>query len=350
MSEPIQIEVLPPPVKRKSFFRTRRGMIFMGGFIVALAAGFFSWWLAQGRISSISAQLDTLVYTVGPEYPATLQAVYTEPGQIVSAGQPLGRIELQQATEPAPPPPADQQRPNGDYDKLLRARSEEDRLRKIYQEAVSAHVSALLSMRAIDPINYSAYAQAANQENAAKNKMNTARDNFEKANRYRSTLEMKYGKTRLAQSRNEDIATTTARQLPPQTPRLEMDLYSPQEGQIIQIDAFPGQVLRPGEIVFYILPTNTEYGDERWLEAWFPANTKDKIESGQAVAIHFETGDLHVNGVVRSVGQEVADMAGKKAVPVHISFDKPEDVAHISPGTNASCQIQTHYLLTNSLF
>ena len=92
MAESLYLEM---PARKKSpaggLFRRVRFVLFLAVAFALLAA--LLWWLAGGRVDSVRAVLDGMVYTVSPEFSARLEALSVREGDSVTAGQPVGRMD-----------------------------------------------------------------------------------------------------------------------------------------------------------------------------------------------------------------------------------------------------------------
>lgn len=381
MADEIIIEMAPEPAP-KPFYKTRRGIIILAllGLIIALAL--FSWWLANGKISSTSARLDTNIFTVGSEFPATLKAISVAPDEMVIQGQPLGIVEMINPVQPRPRESnidlssfGNLAGLNGKFEsiqqaekeisaRLSQARVEEQRTHTIYQNAVAEHVKTQLAMRSINRVNQFAYNQAAAEELQANGKMITALEVYEKASLLRANLERTLNKIRAA-IQNSKVNKVQVTELKPsiQPSPVMAQLVAPVQGRILAINANAGQTINANQPIFLIMPEGPQENADRWLQAWFSVEDKDKIEPGQKVSIKFDNSDLHVNGRVQVIGQEgqvitaiedtgksqpkneQTDSASKVYLPVRISFDNPQEVISLKPGAKASCQIQTRYIL-----
>lgn len=359
MAEEIIIEMAPENTK-PPFYKTRWGITGLIILALLILAALFSWWLANGKINSAQARLDTLVFTVGTENQAIIKSLYAMPGELVSQGQTLAVIET--AQENPSPAQVSTQKPEQKLqekeleNKIEAARVEEDQANRIYQEAVSDHVRAQLAMRSINPNNQIAYNSASSTVDMAKSKMDKAREAFEKISDLRVSLDKTLQFLRMGVKQKDSAKPQNVTDAVSQN-YLESNLVSPVQGRILNINAITGQVVPADHPVFYILPDETSEGDERWLQAWFPLTDKDKIKIGQKVSILFEKNNLNVLGKVDSIAQEpqslplpqgdaiIKNYTSRLYLPVTIKFDKPDEVANIAPGSLAQCQIQTRYSL-----
>lgn len=385
MTENISIEMVNEP-RRRSFFHTRAGIILLICLMLVILAGVFSWWTAKGRISSVSARLDTFIYTVEPQYPSRLEKILVHPGAIVAAGQPLAKI----STQTAPMQPQSQHyvgttpfASNESISDRLRkaqqveqemaarvnqARAQEERLKIVLQELVTEHVRTQLAMRSIDRRNAGAYEQAAAAEANAKSRMDQARNEFEQYSRMRAAQDTELKKIRSELQRfkkmNNITDSSPAANLPP-TFTLDSDIFSPVAGKILRILSQPGQTVTPAQPLFVIQPADKK--NDQWIEAWFPLDATGKIKPGQKVNIHIENKDVALTGRVLSIADEAQTLpdSGNEAVNINslnsedrqkfnalrylavkIGFDAPESAGMMEPGTKVYCQIQTRNLFS----
>lgn len=379
MTEITAIEMADPNGKQhaSSFWK----WIWIGLFLLLVAAvGIYSWWLSNGKISSVAANLDTVVYTVEPEYAARMDEVFVQPGELVSAGQVLGRISRQTSATGQPEAPAQdlginqrlENASNAEREmaaKVNEAREHEDRLRRIYEDMVGYHVRAQLALRSIS-VNNPNYPQVAEAEASARHSMERARDDFEKYSRSRAALDKELAKIRAELSRYR-AGGRLPRQVPQkvvQAPKVETaDLVAPVDGKVLRVQGQQGQQIQRGEPVFLILPTGRNKAADYWIQAWFPENAKGVIDPGQKVNILLGKNGANFSGKVVSVAEKatilpIGDQAAKslnlysisrevrekyhakRYLPVRIALDYPQDAAVFEPGTKAECQIQTRYM------
>lgn len=361
MPEEICIPLPPSQLEPKPFYRTRRGLVAIAFLLLVLLAGLFSWWLARGKIASTNASLDMLVYTVAPEFPAKLKEILVEDGQTVAKGQPLAIVEsseyaghFQDAARdlaslrnlvPAAGGENPVQAEKEAAAKLAQARFEEDRLRKLHQEAVAEHVRAQLGMRSINPNNRDAYSQAAQLVNSAKTRMTAALEEFERASLLRAGLEKALNKLRaaiLAARRGGNGALDGQRPLAQASSAMSDQLVSPVAGTVLRVAGQQGQTIPAGDAIFLIQPEGQT--KERWIRANFPLKSRSDIHIGQKVSIRIH--DLHLSGKI----EEIDAAAGGQYVACRISLDNPEKTLALKPGIRAECQILTRYVPGMGLF
>lgn len=391
MSEALYVE-LPAEQKPLPFWKSKRGIALCVFLLLILLAAIFSWWLSRGKISSAAARLDTLVYTVEPEFSTQIQEIYASPGDMVGAGQPLARVDVSalgskdqksimeiERLRQIPGMRAIAERlgaaQKAERDmaaRLAQARFEEEKYRKAREERVTEHVRSQLAMRSLDRRNVGAYEEASRVEQAARSRMEAAKAEFEQVSRQRAAIDME-----LARIRNDIIRTRKRANLgdPPAVANQEnvavksVDdyLYSPVNGRVLRVDAMRGQMAIQGEPVFYILPKGDNVSSDYWVQAWFPAADRESLKVGQKVIIKFDNG-LHLNGKVEAISdaaqsapvqqnasgsvnlnsvnvKERGQYSGEKYIPAKISLDNPSRAASMEPGAKAECQIQTRYFL-----
>lgn len=375
MSEATYIE-LPTPPKKSRKGRFLRNLIILLCIAAVIAAGAFSWWLAQGKIASSFARVDAMIYTVDANFPTVMEELLVHQGEMVTAGQPLAHMDTSDLAHrlAGTSPQQDQHGipPMGEIagrldatetaerrmaTRLAQARAEEERYQQIHQERVTDHVRAQLALRAIDAGNVMAHEQAKRMELLAKSRMDQARDEFEKVSKMRASMEMELHRIRAEIFRKKQRASQQVKQPvapppPPPIPAAARTLYAVANGQIMGINAVPGQKIPAGTPVFYILPA--DQSSEKWVEAWFPANAKTLLKLGQKAQIKAQ--DIHLNGVVSAISEQTQTYAqgssGEYAqyLPVRIQIPDQEGLSKIPPGTTVECQIQTRYLLGEKLF
>lgn len=375
MSDAAYIELPAPPKKKRArFFRTWRGMVILVFIGLAICAGIFSWWLSEGRVSSLQARVDAVVCTVGPDFPTQMDRIFVSPGDVVVAGQPLGSIDIAalDSKNPESAEAAGLQPMNDVYgrlndvksaekgiaSKVEQARATEAQARKIWQDSVTAHVRAQLAMRSIDRRDYAAYEQASQAEYAARMQMENARAQFEQISRMRAVQDQALVKVRseILRSRQRSASPVPA-QIPASASPHPADntLYAPVPGKVLSVNAVPGQPLMQGDPVFLILPSSSAASDERWVQAWFSLKDEGKIKTGQKVSIKLPDNGLLATGKVSAVPSSAEIMqyrqnGGGNTFPVRIDFDDPAEAATFTPGSRAECQIQTRYLLGYDFF
>ncbi|MBD5641646.1 MAG: HlyD family efflux transporter periplasmic adaptor subunit [Desulfovibrio sp.] len=371
MSDATYIELPPQPSRRRSFFRSWKGAVLLLFLAAVLVAGWFSWWLSEGRISSSYARVDTVVYTVGTQTTAKVEQVLVGDGQAVSNGQPLARLAPGQSQEQkaAPQEPvAGKQDATEESEKrvsamLARARAEEANLQKIHHERVTEHVRAQLALRSTNPGYFGAYEEAARIEADARNRMNQAREQFEKASKARAILDLEMArihyelarrKPRKAAQAREQVQAEPAAPIPaqPAAPGPEF-LYAPVNGRIVGVGAVAGQIAQQGQPLFLIMPAGP--GTDSWIQAWFPVSAQRMLKMGQKATV--KSGDLHLTGKVSAISPEAqylptANGQGQYAqyLPVRITISDPAELAKLVPGTTVQCQIQTRYVIDQEIF
>lgn len=375
MVEELAVEMAMP--RRPSFWRTGKGIAIIIGCLLVLLAALLSWWLARGTIKSVSGRLDTLVFTVEPEYATRIDKVLVSPGDSVQSGQPLAtmdsssffvapgasgadpgyssRLNLAMRTERQLAARANQ------------ARAEEERLQKFYQDRVTDHVRVQLAMRSGSQANWQGLAQAEASARAARDQANAA---FEQASRGRAALEQELNKIRaqLIRSGVKPEAFADKAPIPAEPlPQIPNEIFAPVTGRVMRVDVQAGQTVNKGQTLFVILPTGQDYVSNLWVEAWFPIEKGREIAVGQKALIKFGN-SAHLEGKVQEISPPVS-VAGRgapvnlgsasgnqqkpdssKFLPVRIAPEKPEEARTIQPGASAECQIQTRYLLGMTWF
>ena len=253
--------------------------------------------------------------------------------------------------------------------KLAQARFDEERFYKLYQDAVNDHVRSQVTLRSISSINSPEYNSARANETSLRQRMQEALENFEKASKFRSSLDQALTKIRYAIMKARKSAGLAA--INEKSPNSEATfsgvntLVSPAQGSVFRIDGTPGQIIQPGQTVFYILPFQEKNGGDRWIQAWFLPSERENIKAGQPVSIRFPDTGMHLSGTVELVApdnqqlpeimasdkiktaplsQPEGNYLSESYVPVKISIKDSEKTNDLKPGSRAECQIQTHYI------
>lgn len=371
MSDASYIELPPQPSHRAPFFRSWKGAVLLLFLAAVLVAGWFSWWLSEGKVSSSYARVDTVVYTVGTETEAKVEQILVSDGQAVSNGQPLAKIGAGQAQKTAQSEPAQAKLDATEESEkrvsalLARARAEEATFQKIHQDMVTAHVRAQLALRSTNPSYIGAYEEAARMEADARNRMNQAREDFEKISKTRALLDLEMARihyemarkkpqTRKSSQSSEQIQAQPTVPIPTQPAMPESEfLYAPVSGKIVGVGAVPGQTVHQGQPLFLIMPAGQ--ASESWIQAWFPISARRMLKMGQKAIV--KSGDLHLAGKVSAISPEAqylptANGQGQYAqyLPVRITINDPAEMAKLAPGTNVQCQIQTRYVIDQEIF
>lgn len=356
--------------KKRPFWHNPRGLALGIAVVLVLLAGLFSWWLANGTVSSIQAKMDTMVYTVEPEFEARMRSIAVRSGQDVQSGQVIGTMEVpgnfnnQNSNQAGLQGITDRLSATQAAEKQLatrvaEARAEEDRLHRIYQDSVSEHVRAQLAMRAINSRNQGAYQQAAAVEMAARSRVQAANDEFERASKARAAMDVELNKIRaqLQRARRALSPGVVDSALSGQAPPAKtVDLYAPVTGKVMRVNADLGHIVHKGQELFTIMPTGDDYLTSSWIQAWFPMEARKSLEPGQEALIRFDNG-LQLKGKVKSVGGSSDPIlsSGEKRkvnnyVDVKIVLNDPFKAQAIQPGARAECQVQTRYLLGLTFF
>lgn len=375
MSDATYIELPAQPRKKRRFFRGWRGLALLFFLCAVAAAAGFSWWLSEGKISSVYARVDTVVYTVEPEYLTRVEKILVHQGEEISYGKPLANIQSAQVDQSQNPDPeaanpdslsnsseisgrinATTENERDMSNRLARARAEEERYQRVLQQRVTEHVRAQLYMRSIDPGNYMAYQQATNMEQAARARSDVANEEFEKVSKLRAAIETELGRIRYEISRRK-LRGARAEQPSPKKPQPQPQLapkfdtlYAPVSGRIMSINARPGQTVLRGQPVFVILPAGQ---NENWIQAWFPLSAQRMLKLGQKAII--KSGNIHLTGQVAGIGSEAQSLPTESGrqntqyLPVRIQALEPRELGKLAPGTNVDCQIQTRYVLEGIL-
>ena len=199
------------PGGRMSGLLRGRGPVLAGAVLLVALVALASWWLASGRISSLHAQVDGNVFMVTPQVSGTLAEISVAEGDHVRAGQAVGRVDIsgydrhvRQAgqeiaalrmpgmEEMAGRVRQAQEAERDMVSRLAQARHEEEIKQRVRDEAVMAHVQAQLAMRGMQPQSNgklgNRYAEAQRAEQAARQRMEQAKADFENVSRVRAAI------------------------------------------------------------------------------------------------------------------------------------------------------------------
>lgn len=362
MSDATYIELPPQPRKRKPFWKTRTGLLLLLIIIACCLAGAFSWWLAQGRVTSAFARVDSVVFTVEPETRAIVEKVFVQSGDNVITGQPLASIELPAEQVPAAPQAANPVTGRLDIthetesrlaQRAAQARAEEERFQQMHQAAVTEYVRAQLAMRAIDPANQGAWQAASQAEQNARARRDLALEDFERASKARAAVDTELNMIRaeLVRQRMRGQPEKQQPKKPAEPPQPQMaTLYAPVAGKIMGVNARQGYAIQPGQPIFLIMPQENGKDAQSWIQAWFPQSAKDMLKIGQKANIR--SGDTTVIGHVIDIAplpqplpnENASAASHRQYVPVRIQLDNPSSIAKFTPGGRVECQIQTRSL------
>jgi len=376
MSDATYIELPPEQKKRPVFWKSWRWLLLLLVILCVAVAGYFSWWLSEGKVSSAYARVDTTVYTVEATFPTTIEQLLVREGQEVAAGQPLARIDARAFAESLKESGQNlanfQEQGRDDIASRLnaaeasekkmaarvaQARAEEDRYQKFYQNRVTEHVRAQLAMRAQESSSRATWEMASRAELAARMRMEAARDEFEKVSKMRAALDAELTRIRAELLRKKRSGTLPPAPKPDlkqqEAMALASTLYAPVQGKIAGINGQPGTPVNRGETVFLIMPTS-EPTPNKWIQAWFPADARKTLEVGQKALVRVS--NAHVNGTVAVIGTQAGNLpleggAGNaQYVPVQIQVQDQRELDSLAPGSRVDCQIQTRYLLGETYF
>lgn len=379
MTENITLE-LPAPAQGG-----RRLLLRLLPLWLLLAAGAgLALWLLTGRVASVRAVLDGMVFPVAADFPATVAALEVRPGDRVRQGQPVARMDGSHARRLAEarrevaglrPPAAPDMEAHAarlkaaqaaEMDmarRLADARGAEARARKLREERVADHVRAQLALRSLDSrggaeaVGQSAYASARQAEAKARARMEQAAAEFEQASLSRAAVDQEMERLRaemLEQRRllaRADRGGGHVRQALGQGPRdgLPPDgaalLRAPADGRILEPLAEPGQMLERGEPVALLLPDS---GGSAWVLAHFAQADAKSIQPGQKCDVTIEADGIALSGTVRDVlppamPENDESTGGEALVPVRIDLDAADGLP--PPGAAARCVVRTRSLL-----
>lgn len=356
---------LPAPTKNnRSFLKTWKGFVLLVFICAVLAAGCFSWWIAQGKVSSAYARVDTVVYTVEPVTLAQVSQILVREGEDVSSGQTLaivdpnfGQIRKSDALEGGNRKTSPiEERERQLAARLERILGEEAKYRKIHHDRVTEHVRAQLALRAADPGRPEVYEPASQQETDARNRMNKARDEFERISKQRATLDQELAQLHYEMARKRPRRATASEKTPDPVPVPVPEaaasdlLYAPVSGKIMAINIAAGQTVHRGQPLFMIMPHDSAAS---WIQAWFPLSARQMLNPGQKALI--KAGNLHLEGKIADISPEPQTFQSPTGKPeqylsARIMMANPADLAGLAPGTQVGCQIQTRHIFENGFF
>lgn len=362
MSDATYIE-LPPEQKKRPFFRTFRGWAICLFITAVIVGAGLSWWLAEGRIASVYARVDANVYTVDAVYATTIEGILARAGDTVAAGQALARIDPTTfPTEKAKPQlpghevlgeisgrlEATEATEKQMMVRIAQARTDEERFQKMHQDTVTDHVRAQLILRSMDRTS-PYWAQASQAEAMAKGRMERAKENFEQVSKLRAALDTELARIRIELWRKKQKAAQKPADPAPepkQDPQqvIPTMLYAPVSGQILSVDAQAGTAVQPGQTVFTIMPTDANA--PRWVQAFFPADARERLKQGQNVQIR--TKDGHYMGKIAEISPQMQTLPQSGETPylvVRVNLEDNRTMGKLQPGAGVECQVQTRYLL-----
>lgn len=364
--------------RKKSFFKSRLGLFCLFMLLVAFMVLGCWIWLANGKLTSVYANVDAAIYTVEPEAAVTVREVLVQKGAKVFPGQPLAMIELltsvasnsqKQVNLSGTPMGEISNRLNesellerGMSARISQARLDEERYQQAHQQAVTEHVRAQLALRAANPANPALWAAATANEQAARARMEVAREQFENVSKMRAAMDAELARIRFEIQRDKNAASRSApaprasrtpQARPPVSKPETIPLLAPANGSIIQVLATPGQQAQAGQPLFYIMPTSQGQPADCWIQAWYPLAEHGNLKPGQKALI--KIGEWTFAGQISAVVTDAqalptaAPMSGNegdfgKYAAVRIIVDEPQALAEIGPGAAATCIVQTHSL------
>ncbi|WP_298033997.1 HlyD family efflux transporter periplasmic adaptor subunit [uncultured Desulfovibrio sp.] len=395
----LEIPAREKPPMGGMLVRRLRLVAFLTVLFVLLAVGW--WWLDGGRAVSAWAMLDGMVYAVSPEFSARLEALDVREGDMVSAGQPVARMDaggyarrLNEAGRaaaslrpPDMPEMAERIRQAQEMEKdlvtrLAQARHEEEAKRRQREERVTEHVRAQLNLRSLDSqggeraADKSRYASAQRAETEARARMESAKADFEQVSRMRAAMEQELGRisdevlrAKQLASRNRYTTPVSARASAPLPVQADGILYAPVNGRILRGSVTPGQNVQSGEPVLLILPEGADAAQAYWVRAYFFLADGEAIKAGQACDIRIRPDGARLKGMVAEVlaPQPLPDGQARAAVrdtqqaeeaevrgaalflPVKITLDGPPS-AGLAPGEPVDCVVKTRNILGFSGF
>lgn len=375
--------------KMSGLLRGRGPVVVAAVLLVALVA-LASWWLASGRVDSLHAQLDGNVFMVTPQVSGTLAEISVAEGDHVRAGQPVGRVDIsgydrhvRQAGQeiaalrmPGMEEMAGRVRQAQEAERdmvtrLAQARHDEEIKQRVRDEAVMAHVQAQLAMRGLQPQPNgkmdSRYANAQRAEQAARQRMEQAKADFEQVSRVRAAISGELQRVRDEIMMAKQLAArqrfapyrdgmgsaprSNPRSYPASAPAADGTLYAPVDGTIVKSRVATGQLVQNGDAVLLLAPDQAGDVSGLWAVAYYPLEYRTRIQVGQAATVRTQNGGGSVGGVVTEVGQPQAmpgSFGAGQVLPVRISLAAiPEG---LMPGDVADCTVRTRSILGFSGF
>ncbi|MBR4742429.1 MAG: HlyD family efflux transporter periplasmic adaptor subunit, partial [Desulfovibrio sp.] len=201
----------------------------------------------------------------------------------------------------------------GTVSRIAAVRHEEERKKQAYDTAVMRHVQAELAMRSAEVrygIGSSEYRKYQAQEESARIHKQRAEESFEKAAKVRAALNQelsriryeiqeakKYASVRRAQSFREPMQKRI-RQESIMVPNPPETLCSPTDGEVLKVNAQPGDTVEKGKPLVMIAPRSPAKG-ELWVEAWFNAKDAPKLQKGLGVRVEKADGSSFY-GIVKN--------------------------------------------------
>lgn len=387
MAEPLYLDMSPK--KQGLRVGTGRHLLWsLTGSAVLLVLG-VCFWLFIGRVESRYGLLEGMVHTVAPEWSGRLEVLFVKEGDVVSAGQAVARMDMKDharhleqagrevaALRPPDMPEMDarlqeaRRAEKAMVENLARLRYEEEKLRDIREDQVTAHVRALLALRSLESqggeqvVGRTALTEARKAEvdaRIAKDKAGTA---FEEASRMRAATERELNRIRDEVQLARDLASQNRYAQSQQKTTQSFDvpdgtLYAPVSGRVLVHSTRTGQILGSGEPVLLIAPNGTSDEHRYWVQAYFSTEEGKSIQAGQRCMLRFTGKDISMFGSVQSVGGpaplssgmpdgEAASSDPAKEpglfIPVRIAVDG--DVPQgIEIGSKVTCTVATHSVL-----
>lgn len=363
-----------PVIESKNIFlkkRSRTILYLILLILLCLIAGCICW-LSLGKVSSVAARVDGTVYTVAPQISAAVQELYVQPGEVVTQGQELAKLDIGFQKNSA-----NNVAGLGDIgaglgnmserqlaERLSAAQREEERLRIHREEKVVEHVRAQLAMRSSQPRSSAAYEQSANAERIARTNMEQAKEEFDRASKIRAATEKELNRVRaLARRTGRNSGSFSQSEASQPQPKVDGGIFSPINGRIIAVNASHGQMLQKGQPIFIILPTGKDLGTNAvWVQAWFPIDAKDELAHGQPALVSLSSG-LELKGQIGDIFNPQAlpeslmltlsreDLANIKSknlfIPCRITLENLSQfpVDKVFPGLPVKCEVQTRSIL-----
>ncbi|MEG1609887.1 MAG: HlyD family efflux transporter periplasmic adaptor subunit [Bilophila sp.] len=352
--------------------------------LLVLAGGY---WLFGGGPGDSSARVDGRVHALASGVEGRVAAVLVTENQLVTAGQPLVRLEdgqlgaelaeakarLESLRLGISPDVADLRgtgQPGATAEDAIRARmqssrSEETLARRNLEQMTTFHAQALLEVRRLDVLSGSSTPArgridaARKAELEARSRMEAARDTYEAVSRARAGAdgELRY---RTEATRSVELPSDLrARQLEMQEARVReaeqrfaaATIVAPVDGQVARIGVSPGAPVRQGQIVTAVMPIRP--GD-LWITAHIAEENISRVAPGMVCTVFFpaykqfslpgvvESVLAGTSGMVPAIDDSPESLRPRSGIAVRIGIPdyKPETMPALRVGMQASVRIE----------
>ena len=337
----------------------------------------FVLWMATGRVESVQASADGMVYTIAPDISAKLLDLEVQEGGFVEKGQVVAHLENMAASKPVETttrevyglnPPTRQEvarrlkeaeiAENNAVQRINVARREEDAKKQKLDNLVLLQAKAELKLRSLDdqsPTNPT-YQRYSAEVAAIKKHVEQAKEEFERVSRIRASLDREFQRVHYEIMEAKRLAslnryaprtvtqTTTSTNVATNAP--SSDLRAPVSGKVLTVSAYPGQTVQKGDPIILILPREPGT-DGLWINAWFSEDVAKKLEVGQVCQVEKVGNGEIFAGHIQSISKpsklptgeafkKVKDRNGL-FVPVRVAVN----AANLQPGDEVVCSLKT---------